>query len=323
MHMPDGYINLATSVAGGVAAAGAVGASLKQTGKELSDRQIPLAGLVAAFVFAVQMLNFPVAAGTSGHLMGGAMAAILLGPWMGILVVSVVVIVQALLFADGGIVVMGLNVLNMAVLTAFVGWVVFRVLMKVLPKTTGAAVGASMIAAWVSVLAASFGFVIQYALGGEGGAPLGTVFGAMTGVHSLIGIGEGIISAVAVGAVLAARPDLVRGTTDLGLEKSSVTPSGRAITGLAVAGLAVAILLVFFVAPIASGDPNGLEKVAMDAGFADAGQDHPIGGPLADYGVSGVESERVGTMIAGTVGVALTFVVGFGLISLLRRRRTV
>lgn len=323
MHIPDGYINLATSAGAGVVAAGGLGAAIKASGKELAQKQIPLAGLTAAFIFALQMLNFPVAAGTSGHLLGGALAAILLGPWLGIVVVSVVVIVQALLFADGGITALGLNVLNMAVITAPVGWFGFRSLMKVFPKNTTVAVVATMVAGWVSMVASSTAFVAQYALGGEGGVSLGTVFAAMTGVHAIIGIGEGLISAVVVGAVLAVRPDLVTGTNDLDLVQSETTPSGRAIGGFVVGGIAAALALVLFVAPIASPNPDGLEWVAEDTGFAATAQDHPLGGPLADYGVAGIEAERTGTVIAGAIGVFSTFAIGFGLIALSRRRSAV
>jgi cobalt/nickel transport system permease protein len=322
VHMPDGYMSVATAVGGAAVAAGGIWASLKETGKRLAEKQIPLAGLTAAFVFAVQMLNFPVAAGTSGHLLGGALAAILLGPSLGALVVTVVVVVQALLFADGGIVALGLNVLNMALVTAVVGWLVFRLLLRVLPTTTGGAIAATMGAGFLGVLAASFAFVIEYAIGGQGGASLSTVLAAMTGVHSLIGIGEGLISAVAVGAVLAVRPDLVTGTADLDLRRTVTAPGGRAITSLVTVGLAVAMALVFFVAPIASDDPEGLERVAIDQGFSAEAEDQAVVGPLADYGVSGIESGRLGTLVAGAVGVVVVFGLGLGLVSVLRRRRT-
>ena len=214
MHMPDGYINLATSAGAAVIAAGGVGASLRNSTRELAERQVPLAGLTAAYVFAVQMLNFPVAAGTSGHLLGGALAAILLGPTLGALVVTIVVVVQALLFADGGISALGLNVLNMALITAVVGWLVFRGLMRVLPAKTSSAVVASMVAAAVSVVASSIAFVLEYSIGGQGGVAVGTVLQAMVGVHVLIGLGEGLITALTVGTVLAVRPDLVKGVAD-------------------------------------------------------------------------------------------------------------
>jgi cobalt/nickel transport system permease protein len=166
-------------------------------------------------------------------------------------------------------------------------------------------------------------FVVEYAIGGQGGASVSTVFAAMTGVHALIGIGEGLVSAVALGAVLAVRPDLVTGTAGLNLKRTAIAPSGKAVTGFVIVGLAVALALVFFIAPIASGDPDGLERVAIDEGFSTEAQDHPIATPLAEYGVSGVDSERVGTMIAGAIGVVVVFGFGLGLVSVLRRRRTV
>ncbi len=322
MHIPDGFINTATAAGAGLVAVGGVSASLRQTGVQLAEKQIPFAGLTAAFIFAVQMLNFPVAAGTSGHLLGGAMAAILLGPWLGTLVVTVVIAVQALMFADGGVVALGLNVVNMALVTVVVGWLVFRGLTRVLPKSTGSAVMASMVAAAVSVVASSMAFTFEYALGGQGGAPLATVMAAMVGVHSLIGIGEGMITAVTVGSVLAVRPDLVKGTADLGLARGATTPSRKSVLTFVLGGLAVALALVLFVAPLASSDPDGLERVAIDTGFADSAQDHPVGGPLADYGVSGVEDPRLGTIAAGAMGVAATFLVGLVIAGLLRRRRT-
>lgn len=321
MHMPDGYINLATSAGAAVVAAGGVATSLRKSAKELAERQVPLAGLTAAYVFAVQMLNFPVAAGTSGHLLGGALAAILLGPTLGALVVTVVVVIQALLFADGGVSALGLNVLNMALVTAVLGWLMFRWLMKVLPAKTSSALVASMVAAAVSVVGSSIAFVIEYTLGGQGGVGLGTVLQTMVGVHALIGVGEGLITALTVGTVLAVRPDLVKGVADRPLVADRTAPSGATMTAFVVGGLIAALVLVFVLAPIASSSPDGLEKVALDTGFSEAGTDHSVGGPLADYGVSGVESERAGTVLAGTIGVVATFAVGLGIAALLRRRR--
>lgn len=322
MHIPDGFINVATAAGAGAVAAGGLGLSLRQTGKSLAERQIPLAGLTAAFIFAVQMLNFPVGAGTSGHLLGGALAAILLGPWLGVLAVTVVVVVQALMFADGGVVALGLNILNMALLTSLVGWGVFRGLVRTLPKVPATVMVATMVAAAVSVVASSLGFVLQYAVGGEGGAALQTVFQAMVGVHAVIGIGEGVISALAIGAVLAVRPDLVKGVSDLELEQVTTVPSRRSVVVFVIGGLIVALALVFFVAPIASEAPDGLERVAIETGFIATAQDHAVGGPLADYSVSGVESGRTGTLLAGALGVAATFVVGLLLATFMRRRRS-
>ena len=215
MHIPDGFINGGTSVGAGAVAVGAIGVSVRRTADLLDEKQVPLAGVVSAFIFAVQMLNFPVATGTSGHLLGGVLAAVLVGPWMGSLCVSVVLLVQALLFADGGLSALGLNIVNMSLVSAFGGYLLFLALRRVLPRTPSAAVLASGIAAGVGVVLASFAFTLEYAIGGAGGASVGTVAGAMIGVHALIGIGEGIITGLTVSSVLAVRPDLVYGARDL------------------------------------------------------------------------------------------------------------
>ena len=214
MHIPDGFINAPTSLAAGAVAAGGVGVSLRRAAQTLQERQAPLAGLVAAYIFAVQMLNFPVAAGTSGHLLGGVLAAVLVGPWAGCICVAVVLVVQSL-FADGGLTALGLNITNMAVVGVFGGWAVFRLLRRVLPATKPSVVVSAGIAAGVSVVLAASAFVVEYTIGGTGGVPIGTVLAAMVGVHTLIGIGEGVITALTVGVVLGVRPDLVYGASDL------------------------------------------------------------------------------------------------------------
>ncbi len=210
MHIPDGFINAGTSLAAGGVAAGGLGIAAKKTAAYLEDRQVPLAGLVAAFIFAVQMLNFPIAGGTSGHLLGGVLAAVLVGPWAGAFCVAVVLLVQAL-FADGGLTALGLNVLNMALLTSVGGYALFAGLRRLLPTTKFSIVAASGIVAGVSVVASSLAFTLEYALGGNVSAPVATVAAAMVGIHALIGIGEGLITAATVGAVLNVRPDLVYG----------------------------------------------------------------------------------------------------------------
>ncbi|HQR80812.1 MAG TPA: energy-coupling factor ABC transporter permease, partial [Actinomycetota bacterium] len=186
----------------------------------------PLAGLTAVFIFAAQMLNFPVAAGTSGHLLGGALAAILVGPWAGMLVVTVVLTVQALLFADGGLTALGVNVLNMAIVTAVVGWVIFRAGVRFARSAKGAALVAG-VAAFVSVPAAALAFVAEYAIGGTAPVSLAAVAAAMGGVHVLIGIGEGIITGLVVGAVLASRPDIVVGVR--GTKLAHPVPQAEAV----------------------------------------------------------------------------------------------
>ena len=215
MHIPDGFINAPTSLAAGAVAAGGVGVSLRRAAETLQEKQAPLAGLIAAYIFAVQMLNFPVAAGTSGHLLGGALAAVLVGPWAGALCVSVVLLVQGLLFADGGLSALGLNIVNMALVTAWGGYAVFLLLRRALPAAKTSVTVSAGVAAGISVVLASLAFVVEYAIGGNGGASVGTVFAAMVGVHTLIGIGEGIITALTVGVVLGVRPDLVYGAADL------------------------------------------------------------------------------------------------------------
>jgi len=215
VHIPDGFINAPTSLAAGAVAAGGVGVSLRRAGETLQEKQAPLAGLVAAYIFAVQMLNFPVAAGTSGHLLGGALAAVLVGPWAGALCVSVVLLVQGLLLADGGLSALGLNIVNMALVTAWGGYAVFLLLRRALPATKTSVTVSAGVAAGISVVLASLAFVVEYAIGGNGGASVGTVFAAMVGVHTLIGIGEGIVTALTVGVVLGVRPDLVYGAADL------------------------------------------------------------------------------------------------------------
>jgi cobalt/nickel transport system permease protein len=215
MHMPDGFIDAPVAIAAGVVAVGGIAYCIRGARRTLDERMAPMAGLTAAFIFAVQMLNFPVAAGTSGHLLGGALAAILVGPYAGALAVTTVLIVQALLFADGGLSALGLNIINMAFVTTVVGWTVFILLTKVLPKRRSSIVLASGIAAFLSVPAAALAFTLEYALGGTATFSVSQVLVAMTGVHALIGIGEGIITALTIGAVIATRPDLVYGARGL------------------------------------------------------------------------------------------------------------
>ena len=215
MHVPDGFINAPVSLAAGAVAIAGVAVCIRGARQELDDRTAPMAGLVAAFVFAVQMLNFPVAAGTSGHLLGGALAAILVGPYTGALCVSVVLLVQALAFADGGLTALGINIILMAFVTVIVAWAVFTALTRVLPRSKGSVVAASFVAALLSVPASAMAFVALYAVGGITDVPLGEVAAAMVGVHFLIGIGEALITAATVGSVLAVRPDLVYGARGL------------------------------------------------------------------------------------------------------------
>ena len=209
MHVPDGFLNVPTSVATGVVAAVGVGLALRGARNELNERTAPLAGVVAAFVFATQMINFPVGAGTSGHLLGGALAAALVGPWTAVLVITVVLMVQALLFADGGLTALGTNITLMGLVGVGVAWLVIVAMRRALPKRLSSVPIAAAIGALVSVPAAAAAFTLLFAIGGVADIPVGMVLTAMVGWHSLIGVGEAIITGLVVSAVVATRPDLV------------------------------------------------------------------------------------------------------------------
>ncbi len=211
MHIPDGFIDLPTSAIFAAASAGAITYSLAGARKQLDEKSAPLAGLTAVFIFAVQMLNFPVAAGTSGHLLGGALAAVLVGPYAATLALTVVLLMQGFLFADGGLSAIGLNVFNMGVLGVWGGYATFLLVRKILPKNKSSISIAAAAGGLISVPIAAVGFVIQYALGATATFSVSTVLGAMVGTHILIGIGEAMITALTVGAVMASRSDLVFG----------------------------------------------------------------------------------------------------------------
>lgn len=211
MHVPDGFLDVPTSVATGVVAAAGVTLALRRSRGEVDDRVAPLAGLVATFVFAAQMLNFPVGAGTSGHLIGGALAAVLVGPWVATLCLTVVLLVQALVFADGGLTALGTNVVLMAIVGVWVGWAVFAVARRVLPARAGSVPVAASVGALVSVPAAAAVFTGLFAIGGTAPVELGALLTAMLSWHVVIGIGEAVITGLVVSAVLSVRPDLVHG----------------------------------------------------------------------------------------------------------------
>ncbi|KUI25068.1 cobalamin biosynthesis protein CbiM [Mycobacterium sp. IS-1742] len=219
MHMSDGIVNAPTSLLFGATAVAALGFCVVRARNELDERAVPLAGLVAAFVFAVQMVNFPILPGVSGHLLGGALAAILVGPFTGALCIALVLTVQALLFADGGVTALGANITNMAVIGVAAGYgtaVLLYALLRRRSQVPVAAVGVvAFVAALVGTLCAAMGFVVEYAIGGAAPASMGAVLAYMGGTHALIGVGEGVITALTVVAVARVRPDLVylmRGT---------------------------------------------------------------------------------------------------------------
>jgi cobalt/nickel transport system permease protein len=231
VHVPDGFLDAPTSAATAAVAAGGVALALRGARRELDERTAPLAGLTAAFVFAVQMVNFPVGAGTSGHLMGGLLTAVLVGPWTAVLCMTVVLIVQALLFADGGLTALGTNVTLLGLVAVAVGWGAFRLLARLLPTSRGGVLTAAGVGAFLSVPAAALVFVGLFAVGGVADVPVGTVAAAMGGVHVLIGLGEAAITVAVVGAVLAVRPDLVYGAralrrSTLLAERTASVPAG-------------------------------------------------------------------------------------------------
>lgn len=217
MHMSDGLLNAQTAVLFAAVAIAGLSVALFKARTDLDDRTAPMAGLVAAFVFAAQMINFPVLPGVSGHLLGGALAALLAGPWVGALCVSIVLVVQALLFADGGLTMLGANITNMALIGTAAGYLVALALRRFAKRGRAGLLTTAFLAAWVNTVLAACGFILEYAIGGAAGIGLGTVSVAMIGVHCLIGLGEGLITAATVGAVASARPDLVhllRGTRE-------------------------------------------------------------------------------------------------------------
>ena len=213
MHMSDGLVNAPTSVVFGILAIAVLAFCGWRARTELDERTVPLAGLVAAFIFAVQMINFPILPGVSGHLLGGALAAILVGPYTGVLCITIVLVVQSLLFADGGVTALGMNITNMALIGVTAGYSTALVLYSVVRRRRPGSVPAlgfvGFLSALIGTVCASMGFVVEYAIGGAAPTSLGTVAAYMLGTHVLIGIGEGLITAVTVMAVVRSRPDLV------------------------------------------------------------------------------------------------------------------
>lgn len=312
LHIPDGFLSAPVAIAFWAATIAMVGLALRRTSGALNERQIPLMGVMAAFIFAAQMLNFPVLGGTSGHLLGGALAAMLLGPWAGILVMACVIGLQALLFQDGGLLAMGANIFDMGVVTAvFGGWLGRGLLLQLRAQKWGLLV-AGFVAAWASVLAAAALCALQLTLSGIN--PV-VVFPAMLSVHVFIGIGEGLITVAALGFILSTRPDLV---PDLASD-APARPIGRgAVGGIALVGLLMAAGAALL-SPLASGDPDGLERVAENLGFLERAQDAPFN-VLPDYTVPGLDGS-ISTILAGVVGLLIVFALAYGIAQLMRTRR--
>ena len=307
MHLPDGFLDAKTALlCTGTAAAG-VGIALRQVSASLEPRQMPMLGLSAAFVFAAQMLNFPVAGGTSGHLVGGVLTAILLGPSAAILVITCVLIVQCLMFADGGITALGANVFNMAIVSVCGGYFVFRLAKRLIRgEEARATVFAAAFAGWFGTVLASVSCAGQLALAKT--MPWSIAFPAMANVHMLIGIGEGLATALVTMAVLRARPELVAGARENG------TAAGWGFVGY---GLLVSLGLAVFVAPFACPWPDGLDALAKRFGFDGRAASPAIGAPFADYRVPWFGSATTATAVAGLIGTVLAFIAAYALARIL------
>jgi len=208
MHIPDGFLNIATVATTYAVSAGGVGNAVRIANRKLGEKQVPLMGVLAAFIFAAQMLNFPIAGGTSGHLIGAALAAILLGPWASVLIMSCVLLAQSLVFQDGGLLALGANIFNMGIVASFSGYYLYRLAVSLLGDGRRGRLIGGFVGAWGSVFLASIFCAIELAV--SGASPIAAVLPAMAGLHALIGIGEGLITGAALSLVLVARPDLLQ-----------------------------------------------------------------------------------------------------------------
>jgi cobalt/nickel transport system permease protein len=294
MHIPDNFLTLVVSLICWAITISLLALAIRKTNQVLGEKQVPLMGIMAAFIFAAQMLNFPVAGGTSGHLLGGALAAIVLGPWAAMLVMTAVIAVQGLLFQDGGLIVMGANILNMGLLTAIVGYGLYRIVSK---SNTTARLAVSGVAAWLSVMTAALSTALQLWLSGT--AKLNLVVPAMLGVHTLIGIGEALITVAALAFIFRTRPDL--------LDETSVSAQGS--RGWVLAGILLTLVVVLL-SPLASASPDGLERVAEDLGFLSAGQAAPFH-LIPDYTLPFLGATPLSTILAGALGVIVVLALAF------------
>jgi cobalt/nickel transport system permease protein len=306
LHIPDGFLGLPVAAVCWLITIGLLGAAVRRTRTTLAERQAPLMGIMAAFIFAAQMINFPVAGGTSGHLLGGALAAVALGPWPAMLVMAAVVIVQALLFQDGGLLALGANILNMGLLTALLAYGPYR---AVATRPLGVRLGVAGGVAWLSVMAAALATALQLWLSGT--ADLGLVVPAMLGVHAVIGLGEALITVAALAFILRARPELVAA------ERRGGAAADRGWIGV---GFAVALAVVLL-APFAAADPDGLERVAEDLGFLDRGAAAPFS-LFPDYTLPLLGETPLSTIVAGAIGVLVVAAVAVALARVLRPTRS-
>lgn len=299
MHIPDGFLSLAISIICWAITIVLDGIAISRTNKSLGERQVPLMGVMAAFIFAAQMINFPVAGGTSGHLLGGALAAITLGPWAAMLVMTSVIAVQGLLFQDGGLIVMGANILNMGLITVIIGYGLYR---ATFGRSQGVKMAVAGVAAWLSVMAGALLTSLELWLSST--AKLSIVIPAMLGVHALIGLGEAFITVAALSFIFRTRPDLLG-------EGSASVKGGR---GWILAGVLVALTVVLL-SPLASVNPDGLNRVAMNLGFFNTA--HFASGPLAGYKIPFLGNTPISRITAGAIGllvvIGLVFLAGHAL----------
>jgi cobalt/nickel transport system permease protein len=293
MHIPDNFLSLTVSLICWAITIITLGIAISRTNKSLGERQVPLMGVMAAFIFAAQMINFPVLGGTSGHLLGGVLAAITLGPWAGMLVMTAVIAVQGLLFQDGGLVVMGANILNMGLLTCAVGYGLYR---SVIGSNRAVKLAVIGVAAWLSVMAGALFTALQIWLSGN--AQVQVIVPAMLFVHAFIGLGEALITVAAVLFIMRSRPDL------LGEGSESAQGSrGWIFTGVLIA------LVVVLLSPFASANPDGLNRVAMDLGFIQTAK--TASGPLAGYTIPFLSSISASKVVAGVIGVIVVLAIVF------------
>ena len=293
MHVPDGFMNVTMSAATGVISFGTLWAYIRSAKDLIADKFIALTGMMSALIFVLQMINFPIAAGTSGHLLGGALAVIVLGPRLGLICLSVVVIIQSLLFADGGLSALGVNVLNMAIVTSATSWFIVKYWIKFIGKNKTSIVSVSVLAGILSVVFSSIAFTIQYAIGGTISIPVGTVLLAMVTTHFIIGFGEGIITALIITLLIRVRPDLI-----YAYERSDENTTKVSFYGLFI----ILILLLSLVTPFASSSPDGLESVAEEFGFT---QTDGVVLLLDDYGISAVNNNFISTVLSALLGVTV------------------
>jgi len=298
MHIPDGFLSTLVSVVFWVISAISVAYALRRVGKDLGERQVPLMGVLAAAIFAGQMLNFSVTGGTSGHLLGAALATILLGPWAAVIVLTSVVSIQALIFQDGGLLALGANLFNMAIVGVTVSYFVYTSIQKLARgKSWGVFIGGA-VAAWLSIVIASLAAALELALSGT--SPANISVPAMGGIHMLIGIGEGLITIGALAFLYAARRDLLR--------TGEAAPKGGAAVW--TFGLGIALVLAVL-SPLASAHPDGLLWVARQEGFLNAAR-APLYHVIQNYTFPGISNAKLATIAAGILGTLLVFGTALG-----------